>query len=116
MSLPFKVFTFEPKDASKKIEGSAIIVSIQIYNILDSQKKSHSLLSNMQHAYNEFVYNYKKITWLYQVLQEWWGINETIKNHAQRIANNTGVKTVVPDLYKGKLGLTAEVDKELYKQ
>ncbi|KAG2218248.1 hypothetical protein INT45_006249 [Circinella minor] len=67
MSLPFKIFTFEPKDTSKKIEGSAIIV-----------------------------------------LQEWWGINETIKNHAQRIANNTGVKTVVPDLYKGKIGLTAE--------
>ena len=58
----------------------------------------------------------KKFTWLYQVLQEWWGINETIKNHAQRIANNTGVKTVVPDLYKGKLGLTAEVDKELHRQ
>jgi carboxymethylenebutenolidase len=42
-------------------------------------------------------------------LQEWWGINDTIKNHAQRIANNTGARTVVPDLYKGKIGLTAEV-------
>ncbi|KAI8884220.1 dienelactone hydrolase [Backusella circina FSU 941] len=42
------------------------------------------------------------------VLQEWWGINDTIKNHAQRIANNTGARTVVPDLYKGKIGLTAE--------
>ncbi|ORY93886.1 dienelactone hydrolase [Syncephalastrum racemosum] len=42
------------------------------------------------------------------VLQEWWGINDTIKNHAQRIANNTGALTVLPDLYKGKIGLTAE--------
>ncbi|KAI9322113.1 dienelactone hydrolase [Dichotomocladium elegans] len=65
--LPFKVFTFEPKDASKKIEGAAIIV-----------------------------------------LQEWWGINDQIKAHGQRIANYTGARTVVPDLYKGKIGLTAE--------
>ncbi|KAI9495369.1 dienelactone hydrolase [Zychaea mexicana] len=42
------------------------------------------------------------------VLQEWWGINDTIKQHAQRIANNTGARTVLPDLYKGKIGLTAE--------
>ncbi|CDS06054.1 hypothetical protein LRAMOSA08582 [Lichtheimia ramosa] len=65
--LPFKIYTFDPKDASKKIDGAAIIV-----------------------------------------LQEWWGVNECIQNHAQRIANNTGARTVVPDLYKGKLGLTAE--------
>ncbi|KAI8144639.1 dienelactone hydrolase [Fennellomyces sp. T-0311] len=42
------------------------------------------------------------------VLQEWWGINDQIKEHAQRIANYTGARTVVPDLYKGKIGLTAE--------
>ncbi|KAL1931052.1 hypothetical protein VTP01DRAFT_10189 [Rhizomucor pusillus] len=42
------------------------------------------------------------------VLQEWWGINDTIKNHGQRIANNTGAHTFIPDLYKGKIGLTAE--------
>ncbi|KAG0166068.1 hypothetical protein DFQ28_007780 [Apophysomyces sp. BC1034] len=42
------------------------------------------------------------------VLQEWWGVNDQIKEHAQRIANNTGMHTVVPDLYKGKIGVTAE--------
>ncbi|CAB4383534.1 unnamed protein product [Rhizophagus irregularis] len=42
------------------------------------------------------------------VLQEWWGINEQIKIHAQRIADNTNTLTVVPDLYKGKLGLSQE--------
>ncbi|KAF7723772.1 hypothetical protein EC973_001685 [Apophysomyces ossiformis] len=42
------------------------------------------------------------------VLQEWWGVNEQIKVHAQRIADNTGMHTVIPDLYKGKIGVTAE--------
>ncbi|KAI9010379.1 dienelactone hydrolase [Phycomyces nitens] len=42
------------------------------------------------------------------VLQEWWGVNEQIKKHAQHIANNTGAHVVVPDLYKGKIGVTAE--------
>ncbi|KAJ3216217.1 hypothetical protein HDU67_009791 [Dinochytrium kinnereticum] len=42
------------------------------------------------------------------VLQEWWGINEQIKDHAQRIANNTGAKTIVPDLYNGKSTADAE--------
>ena len=38
-----------------------------------------------------------------------WGLTEQIKVHAQRIADNTNVLTVVPDLYKGKLGLSQEV-------
>ncbi|RIA90738.1 dienelactone hydrolase family-domain-containing protein [Glomus cerebriforme] len=42
------------------------------------------------------------------VLQEWWGINEQIKIHAQRIADNTNTLTITPDLYKGKLGLSQE--------
>ncbi|CAG8731330.1 5182_t:CDS:1, partial [Acaulospora morrowiae] len=42
------------------------------------------------------------------VLQEWWGINEQIKTHAQYIADNTGTLAIVPDLYNGKLGLSAE--------
>ncbi|ORY42183.1 alpha/beta-hydrolase [Rhizoclosmatium globosum] len=42
------------------------------------------------------------------VLQEWWGINDTILGHAQRIANNTGAIAVVPDLYNG----TITADKE----
>ncbi|CAO3635490.1 unnamed protein product [Cunninghamella blakesleeana] len=67
MSLPFTVFTFDPKGSIAKVEGSAIIV-----------------------------------------LQEWWGVNDTIKAHAQHLSDITGIHTVVPDLYKGKIGLTAE--------
>eukprot|EP00842_Homolaphlyctis_polyrhiza_P005688 jgi/Hompol1/611/HPOL_005384-RA len=39
------------------------------------------------------------------VLQEYWGVDEQIKAHAQRIANQTGAVALVPDLYKGKLAL-----------
>ncbi|KAI9010378.1 dienelactone hydrolase [Phycomyces nitens] len=66
MSLPFKIFSFDPK-GTKNVPNAAIIV-----------------------------------------LQEWWGVNDQIKRHAQRIADNTGAHVVVPDLYKGKIGLTAE--------
>ncbi|TPX48086.1 hypothetical protein SeMB42_g02400 [Synchytrium endobioticum] len=41
-------------------------------------------------------------------LQEWWGVNDQIKSHAQRIANGTGAIVIVPDMYDGKLGLNAE--------
>lgn len=47
------------------------------------------------------------------ILQEWWGINEQIKRHAQRLANNLQIMTVTPDLYKGKLGLSVEEAKHL---
>lgn len=43
------------------------------------------------------------------VLQEWWGVNEQIKSHAQRIANMTGCVCVVPDLYNGRIGHDKEV-------
>ncbi|KAI9341552.1 dienelactone hydrolase family-domain-containing protein [Zopfochytrium polystomum] len=36
------------------------------------------------------------------VLQEWWGVDDQISSHAQRIANNTGAVAIVPDLYHGK--------------
>ncbi|EPS58498.1 hypothetical protein M569_16315, partial [Genlisea aurea] len=40
------------------------------------------------------------------VLQEWWGVDFEIKNHAQRIAQfDSGYKTLIPDLYRGKVGL-----------
>lgn len=37
------------------------------------------------------------------VIQEWWGINDEIKEHAAEIAKITGSITIVPDLYRGKL-------------
>mmetsp|Transcript_3481 Transcript_3481/g.5304 ORF Transcript_3481/g.5304 Transcript_3481/m.5304 type:complete len:239 (-) Transcript_3481:289-1005(-) len=42
------------------------------------------------------------------VLQEWWGINDQIKTHAQKVADLTGAEAVVPDLYKGKIGVEME--------
>eukprot|EP00262_Sarcandra_glabra_P001793 TRINITY_DN11953_c0_g1_i1.p1 TRINITY_DN11953_c0_g1~~TRINITY_DN11953_c0_g1_i1.p1 ORF type:complete len:278 (-),score=55.94 TRINITY_DN11953_c0_g1_i1:180-1013(-) len=40
------------------------------------------------------------------VLQEWWGVDFEIKNHAIKIANmDPGYKALIPDLYRGKVGL-----------
>lgn len=49
------------------------------------------------------------------MLQEWWGITEEIKKQAQRLTSKGGYRTIVPDLYKGKLGLDAEVLYEVQK-
>eukprot|EP00250_Pteridium_aquilinum_P000179 c10202_g1_i1 orf=172-966(+) len=40
------------------------------------------------------------------VLQEWWGVEYEVKNHAAFIASK-GFRTLVPDLYRGKVGLDA---------
>ncbi|CAG8492046.1 12268_t:CDS:2 [Ambispora leptoticha] len=42
------------------------------------------------------------------VLQEWWGVTEQIRLHAQKIADNTRAVSIVPDMYNGKLGLSRE--------
>lgn len=42
------------------------------------------------------------------VLQEWWGVNKQCQEHAQKLADRTGAHTVIPDLYKGKVGVDAE--------
>ncbi|CAH8361519.1 unnamed protein product [Eruca vesicaria subsp. sativa] len=44
------------------------------------------------------------------VIQEWWGVDFEIKNHAIKISQlDTGFKALIPDLYRGKVGLdTAE--------
>nr|GMC88270.1 protein usf-like [Ipomoea batatas] len=40
------------------------------------------------------------------VLQEWWGVDYEIKNHAQKISQfDSGYKALIPDLYRGKVGL-----------
>ena len=38
------------------------------------------------------------------VIQEWWGLNEQIKDVAHRLAEQ-GYQAIVPDLYKGKIAL-----------
>ncbi|KAE9620693.1 hypothetical protein Lal_00019349 [Lupinus albus] len=40
------------------------------------------------------------------VLQEWWGVDFEIKNHAVMISQlGSGFKALIPDLYRGKVGL-----------
>jgi len=41
------------------------------------------------------------------VIQEWWGLNEQIKGVANRLSA-AGYRVLVPDLYRGKVGLDAE--------
>ena len=41
------------------------------------------------------------------VVQEWWGVTETIRAHALRISKE-GYRVLVPDLYKGALGVSVE--------
>ncbi|MEW5307055.1 MAG: hypothetical protein WDW36_009473 [Sanguina aurantia] len=42
------------------------------------------------------------------VLQEWWGVTEAVKQQAVMLSEATGFRTLIPDLYKGKLGVDAE--------
>ncbi|KAI4334132.1 hypothetical protein L6164_018861 [Bauhinia variegata] len=40
------------------------------------------------------------------VLQEWWGVDFEVKNHAVKISQlGSGFKALIPDLYRGKVGL-----------
>lgn len=41
------------------------------------------------------------------VIQEWWGVNDQIKGAAERFAKS-GYRVLVPDLYRGKVGLDAK--------
>lgn len=41
------------------------------------------------------------------VLQEWWGVTENIKAQAAQLSKS-GYRCLIPDLYKGKLGLDME--------
>ncbi|KAK9074059.1 hypothetical protein SSX86_006656 [Deinandra increscens subsp. villosa] len=48
------------------------------------------------------------------VIQEWWGVDFEIKNHAIKISQlEPGYKALIPDLYRGKLGLDAEEARHL---
>ena len=40
------------------------------------------------------------------VIQEWWGLDDEVKEVAHRLAN-AGYRALVPDLYRGKLALEA---------
>lgn len=42
------------------------------------------------------------------VIQEWWGITPEIKAQAEELSKRGGYRVLVPDLYRGKLGVDAE--------
>eukprot|EP00775_Hariotina_reticulata_P010146 gene10146-10304_t len=42
------------------------------------------------------------------VLQEWWGVNDMIKELATKLSQESGYRCLIPDLYKGKIGVDAE--------
>src|SRR6266850_8051560 len=41
------------------------------------------------------------------IIQEWWGLNDQIKGVAERFAAR-GYRALVPDLYRGQIGLDAK--------
>ena len=42
------------------------------------------------------------------VLQEWWGLNQHIKNQTLRISNHLDCTAISPDLYRGKVATEAD--------
>lgn len=42
------------------------------------------------------------------VIQEWWGVTENIQRQALKLSEDGGFRCIVPDLYKGKLGVDVE--------
>merc|ERR1712176_1357552 len=42
------------------------------------------------------------------VIQEWWGITPQILDQAKFLSESCGVKCLVPDIYRGKIGVDAE--------
>src|SRR5262245_44180758 len=49
------------------------------------------------------------------VIQEWWGVNDQIKGVANKLAD-AGYRALVPDLYRGKIGVEAEEAEHLMNQ
>ena len=48
------------------------------------------------------------------VIQEWWGLNQQIKGVAERLAG-AGYRALVPDLYRGEVGVEAKEAEHLMK-
>eukprot|EP00455_Lapot_gusevi_P031374 TRINITY_DN33_c0_g1_i2.p1 TRINITY_DN33_c0_g1~~TRINITY_DN33_c0_g1_i2.p1 ORF type:complete len:267 (-),score=127.74 TRINITY_DN33_c0_g1_i2:54-746(-) len=42
------------------------------------------------------------------VLQEWWGVNQQIKEKAQQLTQEFGFATLIPDLYRGNVAIDHE--------
>lgn len=51
------------------------------------------------------------------VFQEWWGLNDYIKQEAENLAEElNGVNVIAPDLYDGKIGTTPEEAGSIMKE
>ncbi len=42
------------------------------------------------------------------IFQEWWGLNDFVKNEAAKWSHDLGINVIAPDLYDGKVATTAE--------
>ena len=42
------------------------------------------------------------------LIQEWWGVTDGIKEKAVKVAEKGNYRVLVPDLYKGKVGVDVE--------
>ena len=42
------------------------------------------------------------------VIQEWWGVTDQVKKIAERLSKAGRYRVLVPDIYKGKVGVDAE--------
>lgn len=42
------------------------------------------------------------------VVQEWWGVTDIVKEQAQLLSVKDGYRCLIPDLYKGEIGVDAE--------
>lgn len=109
--LPFQVFKFHPKSEAR-VNQAAIIVSVRWTCCIAWTTTKFDL-------HTRCFKSGGMSTWYDEsnLLRKWptsWiiacrGINDQIKLHAQHLANRTGALAVVPDLYKGKIGVNAEV-------
>jgi carboxymethylenebutenolidase len=48
------------------------------------------------------------------VFAEWWGLDESIFHQAKKLNSATGFRVLIPDLYRGKLGVDAEEASHLF--
>lgn len=42
------------------------------------------------------------------ILQEWWGLNDFVKNEAAKWSHDLGINVIAPDLYDGKVATTSD--------
>lgn len=119
-------FSLRPPTSPIECEGSSPVADICLSDQRVHENEYHMKLQVAKLADSRFHRTCLKVSWTKQngaqvpgytvgpvhapaiiVIQEWWGINEQILAHAANIASQ-GYRVVVPDLYRGKVGVDAE--------